>query len=161
MFLKKKAGTKSGDADSSLSPLEEMIAKRSRPMLGLCFFALGAGHKKEFPCREFLQKLNAEATTIEELVDFYGAQKNECWFAFRESVAAEKLFTLVIYDMLHLQHAVDRYRLLETSSELSTETRRINRKLKNAPSTKAITVATPVDHSDRDPVDIISFSDES
>lgn len=132
MFGKKKPGVSTGDADSTLSSLEEMLAKRSGPMLGLCYFALSHGHRKAFPCREFLQKLNAEATTMEELADYYGAQKNEYWFAFREGIAAEKLFTLVIYDMLHLQHAVDQYRLLETSSEISAETRRINKNLKKA-----------------------------
>jgi hypothetical protein len=132
MCGKKKPGKRSGDADRQLSPLEEMLAQRSQPMLGLCYYALRHGHRKDFPCREFLQKLNAEATTMEELADYYGAQKNECWFAYREIIAAEKLFTLVIYDMHHLQHAVDRYRLLETGGELSTATRRVNKKLKRA-----------------------------
>lgn len=115
-----------------LSDLEQMLSQRSLPLLGLCFFALRSAGKKVFPCREYLQKLNAEATTMEELVDFYGAQKNICWFAFRESIAAQKLFSAVCYDMLHLHSAIDRYTLLEACTELSLATGKIRKKLKKA-----------------------------
>jgi hypothetical protein len=123
---------KEGKRQSVPTELEDMLSQRSLPLLGLCFFALKAARKKEFPCREYLQKLNAESTTMEELVDFYGAQKNICWFTFRESIAAQKLFTAVYYDMLHLHTAINRYTLLETCSDLVKATDKIRRKLKKA-----------------------------
>ncbi|MDY7028434.1 MAG: HPr family phosphocarrier protein [Spirochaetota bacterium] len=129
---RKNHGQETRQAQNRLSPLETMLAQRSMPMLGLCFFALSAKEKEEFPCREFLKKLNAEAATVEELADYYGTQKNEQWFGFRESVAAQKLFTTVIYDMLHLQHSIERYRLLKTSGNLSLETRKTIKQLRNA-----------------------------
>lgn len=132
MFGKKKTELKSGNGKTSLSSLEEMLAEQSMPMLGLCFFALKAKRKKEFPCREYLKSLNAEATTMEELADFYGTQKNETWFAFRECIAANKLFTTVIYDMLHLQDAMERYQLLGTIRDLSSENRRVVQSLKRS-----------------------------
>jgi hypothetical protein len=132
MFEKRKAGSSTGTNDSSLTPLEAMLGRRALPMLGLCYFALSAAKRKEFPCREYLQKLNAEATSMEELVDHYGAQKNESWFTFREAIAAQKLFTAVTYDMIHLQDSVHHYTLLGTCSELALENRRTMKKLKRA-----------------------------
>jgi hypothetical protein len=115
-----------------LSPLESELSKRLRPMLGLCFFALRSARKKAFPCRGYLQKLGAEAATMEEIVDGYGAQRNECWFAFREGIAAQKLFSEVAYDMLHIQNSVQSYTLLGTCSDLSRSTEKIRRMLKRA-----------------------------
>jgi hypothetical protein len=124
-------GSENGRADDdTFSSLEEMISRRSLPLLGLCYFAIRSGWRKEFPCREYLQKLNAEATTMEELVDIYGAQKNQRWFTFRETIAAQKLFSSVTYDIIHIQTAAKRYKLLETRDEFSTDTEKIIKKLK-------------------------------
>lgn len=112
--------------------LEIMLSGRMQPLMGLCFFALGAARKKEFPCREYLQKLQSEAATMEELVDHYGAQKNECWFAFREGIAAQKLFAEVAYEMIHIQHSVEHYTLLGTCSDLARSTAEVRKKLKRA-----------------------------
>jgi hypothetical protein len=130
---KKKAAVLPHEADdNSVEALERYISKRAEPMLGLCFFALNSGRKKEFPCREFLQKLYAEATTMEELVDSYGAQRNRYWFTFRETVAAQKLFSSVNYNLLHINDASQRYKLLDIRADFSADTEKILKKLKKA-----------------------------
>lgn len=122
------------DAESAegVETLEQMIAKRAEPMLGLCFFAVKSRRNKEFPCRDFLQRLYAEATTMEEMVDSYGAQKNDYWFTFRETIAAQKLFTAVNYDLLHISDASKRYKLLDIQSDFAEDTDRILKKLKKS-----------------------------
>ncbi len=133
MFGKKKAVKRLiSHPESAVEELEQIIAKRAEQLLGLCFFALRAGNRKEFPCREFLQKLYAESTTMEEMVDSYGAQRNEHWFSFRETIAAQKLFSSVNYNLLHISDATQRYKLLDIQADFAADTEKILGKLKKA-----------------------------
>ncbi|MFP4619286.1 MAG: HPr family phosphocarrier protein [Spirochaetaceae bacterium] len=122
----------SKNRDEEITRLEKAIAKRAEPMLGLCFFALNNGWKKEFPCRDFLQKLYSEAATMEEMVDSYGAQKNRHWFTFRETIAAQKLFSSVNYNLLHIDDASTRYKLLDVERDFTRDIEKILKKLKKA-----------------------------
>ncbi|MFO7850070.1 MAG: hypothetical protein R6V67_08945, partial [Spirochaetia bacterium] len=133
MSHKNKAGSNpAGIHDTAITHLEKTIAKRAEPMLGLCFFALSNGWKKEFPCRDFLQKMYSEATTMEEMVDSYGAQKNRRWFTFRETIAAQKLFSSVNYNLLHIDDASTRYKLLDIERDFTRDIEKILKKLKKA-----------------------------
>lgn len=127
-----EGGKGSKTVNTSISPFEEHIMEFATPMLELCLFALRAQHKKIFPCKDFLKKLNTEATSIEELVDSYGAQKNEKWFPFREAVAAEKLFTSVFYNLIHIREALSRYKLLDVKDNFVKDTDNVLGKMKKA-----------------------------
>lgn len=108
-------------------------AKRyATPVVELCHFALDNHREKRFPCRDFLSRLHTESTRLEELVDHYGAQTNEKWFPFRETVAAAKLFSSVIYSVMHIQQSFARYRLLDIDADCSAQTEKVLKQLKKA-----------------------------
>lgn len=108
------------------------VTRYATPVVELCHFALDNRREKRFPCRDFLSRLNTESTRLEELVDHYGAQTNEKWFPFRETVAAAKLFSSVIYSVMHIQQSFARYRLLDIDADCSAQTEKVLRQLKKA-----------------------------
>jgi hypothetical protein len=118
------------DSDSETQSFEENITLHCKALLELCTFALKAKHKKEFPCKDFLRHFHMEATTMEELIDNYGAQKNEIWFPFREAVAAEKLFSQVYYNLIHIEEALPRYRLLDIEDDFQNDVAKVFKVLK-------------------------------
>jgi hypothetical protein len=68
--------------------------------------------------RPFLSVVLAQASELEELLDGYGALRNERWRGFRTVVAALKLFGSVHYSFVHLAHAAPTYRLLPVEGDL-------------------------------------------
>lgn len=111
---------------------KQQIRKYGTPMLELCIFAGENSHHNDFPCRSFLRNIQMETTRIEELIDGYGAQKNEEWFPFRETVAAGKTFSSVYYNLLHVYHASSRYTLLDIKDDFSGDTLDILKKCREA-----------------------------
>ncbi|MEN8126239.1 MAG: hypothetical protein ABFR90_00370 [Planctomycetota bacterium] len=77
-----------------------------------------------FLTRPLLGELLSQATQIEELLDSYGARNNCRWARFRSLTAAIKLFSNVSYELLHIQHSIPAYRLLEVKQDFSTGTER-------------------------------------
>jgi hypothetical protein len=67
--------------------------------------------------RPLLAVILSQASQLEELLDAYGAQRNERWRAFRGVVAALKLFARVHYALLHLAHGIPQYRLLPVQGD--------------------------------------------
>jgi hypothetical protein len=105
-----KAGVNDGTFETNIATL-------SQPILELCTFGLRSLENENFPCRDFLIHLHREATRLEELVDYYGAQRNRMWFPFRESIAAAKLFSDVTYAVKHIQGALEYYNLHDIESD--------------------------------------------
>jgi hypothetical protein len=103
------------------APFEKHIAEMCAPMFDLCSFALMQKRKKKFPCKDYLSNFHLATSNIEELVDGYGAQKNDKWFPFRESVAAGKLFSSVYYNLIHVKDSFRSYRLLEVKEDFSSD----------------------------------------
>ncbi len=69
--------------------------------------------------RPLLAVIHSQATQLEELLDAYGALRNERWRPFRGVIAAMKLFARVHYSLVHLVHASPRYRLLCEQTDLN------------------------------------------
>lgn len=114
------------------SQLKEQIIHYITPLLGLCVFS-GENHEnQQFPCREFLRKLNMETTRMQELLDSYGAQKSEVWFPLRETIAAGKTFSSVHYNLIHIDHASTRYTLLDIEEDFPGNTKKILRQSREA-----------------------------
>lgn len=90
----------------------EFLHSRTARLADLCVFAQVYASAPEFPCRDYLSHLNREARQLEELVDGHGAQNNEKWFPFRESVAAAKFFSEITHETLHIQHGIQHYDLM-------------------------------------------------
>jgi hypothetical protein len=100
----------------------EFLTRQTGRLAMLCRFAQRSAEEPQFPCRDFLSQLNREATRIEEIVDVHGAQNNEKWFPFREVIAAAKLFSSVTYELLHIDAATTRYRLVGVESGFAGDT---------------------------------------
>lgn len=69
--------------------------------------------------RPLLAMIRSEATQLEELLDAYGALRNERWRPFRGVIAAVKIFANVHYGLVHLVHASAQYRLLCEEADLN------------------------------------------
>ena len=86
-----------------------------------------------------------EAARIEELADSHGAQTNEKWFPFRESIAAAKLFSQVTYEILHIRQGMSRYQLLGTETDLESDTESVIVRLREAMVTLCGTILEQLD----------------
>jgi len=67
--------------------------------------------------RPLLGELLLHSTQLEELLDAYGASNNRRWRHFRACMAAIKRFSGAAYELLHIQHACEAYRLLEIDED--------------------------------------------
>jgi len=72
-----------------------------------------------FLTRPLLAVIHSQATQVEELLDAYGALRNERWRPFRRVIAAMKVFARVHYTLIHLAYASPRYRLLSEEADLT------------------------------------------
>jgi hypothetical protein len=70
-------------------------------------------------CRPLLSEMLSQAVQLEELLDAYGALRNERWRPFRNRVAAMKLFARVHYSWVHLAHAFPHYQCVPVDGDLA------------------------------------------
>lgn len=110
----------------------EFIRERTTRIEALCRFAQNSAQEPNFPCRDYVSHLNREALRLEELVDGHGAQNNQKWFPFRESLAAARIFSTVTHQILHIQTAVHRYELIDVQQELHAHTARVVETMRSA-----------------------------
>ena len=96
---------------------EKQVQHYTAPVLDLCRLAVDSERNPEFPSREFLNRLYGSTLRLQELVDHHGAQHNERWFPFRESIAAAKLFSTVTYILLHIRGSLERYELMSIDAD--------------------------------------------
>ncbi len=130
LFGKRKLA--GGPSPVDYEEYRQTVMKLTTPVLGLCQFALKSKSNPAFPCRDFLSLLHQKTSRLQELVDSHGAQTNEQWFPFRESVAAAKNFSLVTYDILHIRNSLERYRLLALQDEFRLKTDGVIEAMKGA-----------------------------
>ncbi|MFC1761315.1 HPr family phosphocarrier protein [Planctomycetota bacterium] len=72
--------------------------------------------------RPLLGRLLLQSLEIQEMIDAYGAKNNKHWQRFRHLVTTVKVFAGVGYELLHIQHTLPNYQLLEDTQELSERT---------------------------------------
>lgn len=109
----------------SYNDFEQLIVTNGERLFNLCSFALTHNSRENIINRKFLGRLNLEATWMEETLDSYGSQHNSVWFPFRELVAAQKLFSSICYDVIHLMKAVPYYNLLSVEGDFAAEVDKI------------------------------------
>ena len=102
-----------GREKKSESVFHAQVVHYSVPVLDMCRYALRSGREKGFPDREYLNRLRGSSTRLQELLDHHGAQLNETWFPFRESIAAAKLFSTVCYALRHVRGSLKHYDLMD------------------------------------------------
>lgn len=133
---------------------KRIVSRLTEPVLGLCHFALNQTKNPAFPCRDFLSNLHREASRLQELIDSHGAQTNELWFPFRESIAAAKNFATVTYDILHIRQSLERYRLLELQDQFRLQTDHVIDVLRGALFTLAHSIIAQSKHCEIHPDEI-------
>jgi len=101
----------------------ELIAKRTRRLLGLASHLSHCTSNSEFLIRSFLGEFFSQSMQIEELLDAYDARNNCKWCPFRFLIAAIKLFSDVSYELLHISHALPAYRLLPVEGDFVEATK--------------------------------------
>ncbi|MBN1256720.1 MAG: hypothetical protein JXA52_03330 [Planctomycetes bacterium] len=98
-----------------------LISERAQELLRLSLFLERENMDPKILTRPLLGAVLSQATQMEELLDAYRARNNQRWFVFRELVASLKLFSDVCYMLLHLQHSIPRYHLLEVEGDLESD----------------------------------------
>ncbi len=106
------------------SEFRALVSSRASALLGVAG-RLGGAELEEAGLalgllpRPLLALMLSEASQLEELLDAYGAHRNERWRGFRSVVAAIKLFARVHYGLVHLAYATPSYHLLPVEGDLS------------------------------------------
>ncbi|GEJ56554.1 HPr family phosphocarrier protein [Anaeromyxobacter diazotrophicus] len=97
-----------------------MVDARARSLLDVAgrLGAVDADAALALLTRPMLAMIRSEATQLEELLDAYGALRNERWRHFRGVMAGVKTFAHAHYGLVHLLHASAQYRLLCEEADL-------------------------------------------
>jgi len=103
------------------SDFEELIVTNGKKLFSLCDFTITQKNRGNILNRKFLGRLNLESTWMQETLDSYGSKHNNLWFPFREAIAAQKLFSSVCYDLIHLKKATPYYYLLSVERDFNLE----------------------------------------
>ena len=72
--------------------------------------------------RQMIGRLLLEASKCEEMLDSYGAPRNEYWAPVRMAVAVAKAFSRVIYNLFHIAQAAGGYNLLDIEGDFQNAT---------------------------------------
>jgi len=99
-----------------------LIARRSGALFRVSSFLVAHGHSQKILTRPFLGELLFQSSLLEELLDAYGARNNSLWERFRSLIAALKLFSYVSYELLHIQHSIPAYQLLDIGEDFEKRT---------------------------------------
>jgi len=73
--------------------------------------------------RSMVGRILLEASRCEELLDAFGAPRNEYWAPVRLAAAVAKAFSRVIYNMFHIYLSARGYNLLEVEGDFISATR--------------------------------------
>jgi len=73
--------------------------------------------------RHMVGRILLEASKCEELLDAFGALRNEYWAPVRMAAAVAKAFSRVIYNIFHIYHSIKGYNLLEVKGDFIFATR--------------------------------------
>jgi hypothetical protein len=101
---------------------QKLIANRARTLMGLVKHLSQCQSNKEITVRQFMGELLSQSTQLEELLDAYGAGTNCQWCPLRSLTAATKHFSDVSYELLHIRHSLDIYRLLPIDHDFAQAT---------------------------------------
>lgn len=103
--------------DEELAPL---IQNELRDFVSLS--SVITGLTPETIPRHLIGRLLLEASKCEELLDAYGASRNEYWAPVRMAVAVAKAFSRVTYNLFHVAFAAEGYKLLPVEGDFVAAT---------------------------------------
>lgn len=84
---------------------KSMIARRLTNFIQLSQLLLKADKTGKLS-RDFLGTYHIESIKVEEFLDLHGALNNRSWHSFRECAASIKMFSLVLYILIHRSKSV-------------------------------------------------------
>ncbi len=100
----------------------ELIAHRAARLLRVATCVQQQCADEKQMTRPMLGEILTHSALMEELLDTYGARSNQKWYGFRSIVAALKLFAVVSYELLHIEHAWPAYHLLPIEGAFGSDT---------------------------------------
>jgi hypothetical protein len=100
----------------------ELLGRRASQALSMARYLVGRHWERTCFTRPLLGEILHQATELEELLDACGARNNDRWRLLRSTVAAAKLFADVNYVLLHIQHSIPAYRLLDVEGDFAAST---------------------------------------
>ena len=99
-----------------------LINNRTMVLLGMANYLSQENTIKKILNRPLLGELLSQSVQIEEFLDAYGAKNNQKWHQFRSIIATIKLFSDASYEILHIQHSLPAYQLLQIEDDFSKAT---------------------------------------
>ncbi len=113
-----------GTVSISGQEFKKLINGRSQELLGLVRYLSGCNSSDKILTRPLLGELLSRSMQLEELLDAYDARNNCQWCEFRSLIAAFKLFSDISYELLHIEHSLDAYRLLPIEEDFALATQK-------------------------------------
>lgn len=95
----------------------KLIARRAQTLLGIVKHISQCPSDTEIMVRPLMGELLSQSTQLEELLDAYGAGSCCQWCELRSLTAALKHFSDTSYELLHIQHSLPAYHLLDTRQD--------------------------------------------
>ncbi len=100
----------------------DLLGRRASQVFSMARYLVERKWERTSFTRPLLGEILHQATELEELLDAYGAGNNDCWRMLRSTVAAIKLFANANYVLLHVQHSIPAYRLLDVEGDFAAST---------------------------------------
>ncbi|MFW6153633.1 MAG: HPr family phosphocarrier protein [Planctomycetota bacterium] len=107
---------------TSNDAFRELISTRARLLLDATGYLRVHPAARTALTRPLVGQLLSQSTQLEELLDAYGASRNKTWCQLRSQMAAIKRFAAISYVLLHIQHILPIYRLLEIEHDFRKAT---------------------------------------
>ncbi len=100
----------------------ELIAGRSKRLLTIAAYLSRCHLRRVHLTQAFLGDMLSQAIQLQELLDVYGAEKNDYWCAFRELIASLRVLTEVSYELVYIRHQISGLKLLQVEQDFRSAT---------------------------------------
>lgn len=100
----------------------DLLGRRANQAISMARYLVERKWERTSFTRPLLGEILHQSTELEELLDAYGARNNNRWRKLRSTVAAIKLFANANYVLLHVQHSIPAYRLLDIEGDFAAAT---------------------------------------
>ncbi len=100
----------------------DLISNRILILFNYCHYLNEHECPEKIMHRPFLGVVFSQSCCVEDLLDDYGASNNKVWSHLRSIVATLKRFSEIGYELIHIEHGIPDYRLLEVDGNFVDDT---------------------------------------